>query len=111
MPSNEEVKRRLMADYERLLDELLAKRKPEDEITLNEIEQLVLEAREEMSEDLLAALTEVREWEQPKCPHCGGKTQYKGQRSKQVVTLSGEVTLRSAYYYCPACQTGFSPST
>ena len=35
---------------------------------------------------------------------------YKGQRSKQVVTLSGEVTLSSAYYYCPACQTGFSPS-
>lgn len=110
MPSNEELKKRLLAEYEQVLDELLAKRKAEDEITLSEIEELVLEAREEMSTDLLAVLTEVKEWEQPKCPHCGGKTQYKGQRSKQVVTRSGEVTLRSAYYYCPACQRGFSPS-
>jgi phage terminase large subunit GpA-like protein len=110
MPSNEELKKRLLAEYEQVLDELLAKRKPEEEITLSEIEELVLDAREAMSAELLAALTEVREWEQPSCPHCGGKTQYKGQRSKQVVTRSGEVTLQSAYYYCPACQTGFSPS-
>lgn len=110
MPSNEELKKRLLAEYERVLDELLAKRKPEDEITLSEIEELVLEAREEMSEGLLAALTEMREWEPPRCSHCGGKAQYKGQRRKQVVTLSGEVTLNSAYYDCPACQTGFSPS-
>ena len=110
MPSNEELKKRLIADYEGLLDDLLAKRKPDDEITLGEIEQLVLEARAEMSAQLLAVLTEVREWEQPRCPHCGGKTHYKGQRSKQVVTVSGEVRVTSAYYYCPACETGFSPS-
>jgi tRNA(Ile2) C34 agmatinyltransferase TiaS len=110
MRSNEELKKRLVADYERVLDELLAKRKPDDEITLSEIEQWVMEAREEVSEDLLAALTEVREWEQPTCPSCGGKTHYKGQRSKQVVTVSGEVRLTSGYYYCPVCQTGFFPS-
>jgi tRNA(Ile2) C34 agmatinyltransferase TiaS len=110
MPSNEELKKRLVTEYEGLLDQLLAKRKPEDEITLSEIEQLVLEAREAVSEGLLAALTEVREWRQPMCPHCGGKTDYKGQRSKQVVTASGEVKLTSAYYYCPVCQTGFFPS-
>ena len=110
MPSNEELKQRLVAEYEGLLDDLLAKRKPDDEITLDEIEQLVMEAREEVSENLLAALTEVREWEQPRCPQCGGKTHYKGQRSKHVVTVSGEVRVTSAYYYCPACETGFSPS-
>ena len=110
MPSNEEIKQRLVADYEGLLDDLLAKRKPDEEITLDEIEQLVLEARAEMSAQLLAVLTEVREWEQPRCPQCGGKTHYKGQRSKHVVTVSGEVRVTSAYYYCPACETGFSPS-
>ena len=110
MPSNEEIKQRLVADYEGLLDDLLAKRKPDEEITLDEIEQLVLEARAEMSAQLLAVLTEVREWEQPRCRQCGGKTHYKGQRSKQVVTVSGEVRVTSAYYYCPACETGFSPS-
>ena len=110
MPSNEALKQRLVAEYEGLLDDLLARRKPDDEITLDEIEQMVMEASAAMSGQLLAALTEVREWEQPPCPGCGGKTHYKGQRSKQVVTVSGEVAIRSAYYYCPACQAGFSPS-
>lgn len=109
MPTNEGLKQHLMADYERVQDELLAKRKPDDEIALSEIEQLVLEAREEMSEQMLAALTEVGEWEQPRCPWCGGRMHYKGRRSRQVVTLSGEVRLSSAYYYRPSCQTGFPP--
>ena len=107
---DEELKRKLMAQIEEIIDQMLAGRSPDDEITLSEIEQLVVEARGDIGEQILAALVDVEQVEQPECAQCGGKMQDKGQRTRQLVTVGGEVRLQSHYYYCPVCKTGFSPS-
>jgi tRNA(Ile2) C34 agmatinyltransferase TiaS len=110
MQTNDEIKKQLLAKYEALLDEVLAQRKADHEITLDEIEALVGEAQVGVGEDMLSSLTQVEQLEQPRCPQCRGQMQYKGRRPKQIITLRGEVKIESTYYYCPVCKTGFSPS-
>lgn len=56
MRTNDENKKQLLAKYEAMLDEVLAKRKADDEITLDEIEALVGEAQEGMRVDMVSAL-------------------------------------------------------
>jgi tRNA(Ile2) C34 agmatinyltransferase TiaS len=110
MATKAAMKATLLAEYEAALDTMLAKRKPDDEITLSEIETLVGEVQQAVGKQMLQQLTQIAESEQPLCPQCGGRMQYKGKRPKQVVTTRGEVTVQSAYHYCAACKRGFSPS-
>ncbi len=42
--------------------------------------------------------------------HQGHCARYIGLRSRQVITVSGLRWLRRAYYYCPACGTGWCPT-
>jgi hypothetical protein len=43
------------------------------------------------------------------CAGCGGPAGYAGSRPKTVTTVLGVVTLRRAWYHCPACRHGFAP--
>ena len=58
-----------------MLEQLLARRKPAGEITLGEIEGLVIEARQEIEKWLTQILVEANTEEQavpgPTCPECG----------------------------------------
>jgi len=110
MATKAAMKAVLLAEYEAALDAMLAKRKPDDEITLSEIEALVGEVQQAVGQHVLQQLTQIAESDQPVCPSCGGRMQYKGKRPKQVVTTRGEVTVPSAYHYCAKCKRGFSPS-
>jgi len=40
---------------------------------------------------------------------CGQMARYVDRRSKCFQTVLGELTLERAYYYCPACHSGFCP--
>jgi hypothetical protein len=40
---------------------------------------------------------------------CGQSARYVDRRSKTFKTVLGDLTLARAYYYCPACQSGFCP--
>ncbi len=40
---------------------------------------------------------------------CGGAAGFEGYRAKEVQTLVGWITLRRAYYACPACGAGQAP--
>ena len=42
------------------------------------------------------------------CP-CGQPARFAGRRSKRFLTVLGDITLRRAYYHCPACRAGFAP--
>jgi len=110
---DEELKARMMAETETVLARLMKQRKPTEAITLREIEALVLEAREEIGKRLTQVLVEAGTGRQvvpgPACAVCGGEMHYKGEREKQVVTQTGEVTLSRAYYYCEACKRGVFP--
>ena len=112
MAGEEELKRRMLKEAEEAIDELLKKRKLPDEITLSEIEELVGEAGEQVKAGMTRVLAKESEDRQDvnlKCEECGRRMEYKGQKSKRVVTETGEVTVKRAYYYCPHCRVGIFP--
>ncbi len=108
--SDGEIKARLLAETEAILDEVLKARHPSE--SLDDMEALATEARRRFGQQVMASL--VGEHGQPaleqvNCPNCGQAMRYKGRKDKQVVSTSGEVTVRRAYYYCPSCRQGYFP--
>lgn len=104
------LRHHLLAEAEKAIDEMLKKKAAPDKITLSEIEDLVGQLGKQLEQKSLEALVEVSS--NPKgvcCPQCGGEVRGKGRRSRQVVTVRGEVKIEREYYYCSACQQGFFP--
>jgi uncharacterized protein with PIN domain len=102
----------LMAELEVVVEQLLAEQGKAEELTLSEIEEVVLAAGKEIQARLTGRLVEINaEGEQKPgiCPVCGGKLRHKGYREKDVVTRTGEVRVKRAYYYCETCQKGIFP--
>jgi uncharacterized protein with PIN domain len=108
-----ELKARMMAETEAVFEQLLARKKPAEDITLTEIEALVMEARQEIEARLTQILVDASPEPQmvpgPSCEECGKEMHYKGLREKRVITQTGEVTIRRPYYYCEACKRGVFP--
>lgn len=110
--TDEELKAQMMAEAEAAIDRVLHEKRGADEITLSEIEELAVTAREAVGEGIAAALVEAStgETEQPPaCPECGAMMRYKGQKDKWIVSEAGEVKVRRAYYHCGACGRGLFP--
>ena len=107
--TSEAVKGRLMAQVEAAIDEMLAKKSPDDTITMNEIEDLAVRVGQQVEQDVVGVLVEREKSEVVSCSTCGRKMQYKGTRRKQVVSQAGEVSIARAYYYCPDCKGGVFP--
>jgi len=111
--ANSALKARLMAKAEALIDELLTAQKPAQETKLVDIEQAVVGLGQRLQQALTAELvnahTAVVESAGLTCPQCGGKLKAKGKRTRRVVTETGEVSVRRAYYHCAACGTGVFP--
>lgn len=112
--TDDELKARMKAKTEAEIEQLFVTKKTPAEITLGEIERAVFQAGESIKAELTAGLVErVSRGEPtvpgPNCPECGQEMHYKGLKSKQVVTETGEVTLERAYYYCETCRSGFFP--
>lgn len=108
--SDAEFKARVLAETEAILDEMLQARQGDN--TLDDIEALASQARLRFGERLTASL--AGEYGQPSlkavsCPGCGQGMAYKGQKDKRLVTTTGEITVKRAYYYCPDCQQGYFP--
>jgi len=111
--TEDELKSRMLAEVEVAIDKLLAHKKGAEETTLTEIEQLVLVARQEIGEGLTVALVEesvgVGQMPGPACSECGQEMHYKGLKQKRVVSETGEVEVKRAYYYCETCKAGLFP--
>ena len=106
---NTELKTEIMSQLEKRVDELLAGRKSDDEITLSEIEETVLRIRHQMGEDIAQTLSSVEEQHEASCEVCGAQAINKGAKPKQVVTQGGTLELQRRYFYCPTCCQGFFP--
>lgn len=107
-----EMKARLLAKAEAVIDEVLAARQPPSEAKLADIEQSALRVGQHLAQALTAELVAesgaaVATW--PDCPECGRRMRVKGKRQRVVVLETGEVTVERAYYHCAACQTGVFP--
>lgn len=110
--TGEELRARLMAEAERVIDDMLAKKSAPDQITMRDIEQLALESGWDFREQVVKHLTQTSvgsETETVRCPTCGGVMQRRGKRAKQVVSEAGEVRLERQYYYCEGCGRGSFP--
>jgi uncharacterized protein with PIN domain len=106
------LKEELMEELEAIVEQLLAEQGKAEALTLSEIEEVVMAAGKEIQARLTERLVEVNaEGEQKPgvCPVCGGKLRHKGDRRKDVVTRTGEVRVKRAYYYCETCRKGFFP--
>jgi hypothetical protein len=107
-------KARLMQEAERVIDELLDWSDHTPEPNLSQIEKVVLELRERLSEEMVQGVLEGQEAKQPAmsppCPKCGQKMKYKDQKEVTPLTFVGEVEIERAYYHCEKCKVGFFPS-
>jgi hypothetical protein len=110
-PDKEQLKARMMAEAESVIDRMLSEGSEKDQLDLSDIEHLARAAGQRIMEQLTSALidTEAQEEETCTCPECGQKGRYKGRRTRNLVTDTGEVRLERSYYYCPTCRKGFFP--
>lgn len=108
----DDLEAKLMLKAKEALQKLLAKQKPKDEITLSDMEISVGEFGEELLQEIMQELVEVSsasENHSINCPNCERTMRYKGKKSKQMMTLRGEVEIERNYYYCETCRSGHFP--
>jgi uncharacterized protein with PIN domain len=113
MSKREEIKARIMGRMEARLEKVLGDDEAVEGMTLTEIEEAALEVGAVLEAAITAELAgagETRvEPERPHCPRCGNELRHKGYRTKEVITRTGEVKVKRAYYYCQTCRRGFFP--
>lgn len=109
--AQDELRKRLLAEAEKAIDKLLQAKRPDDEMTFNELEDLVGELGHEVEHATLGQLVQVEEKAQGgvRCPECGQTAQNKGLKKRQIVSRRGTVEVERRYYYCGPCQQGFFP--
>jgi len=111
--SREQVKTKLLADAEVLIDELLDWNDNTPAPTLTQIEDVVLGLRKRLGERVAEAMVENQETVQPalqvKCPTCGCEMRSKGMKRTEVESRVGSVEVERQYYYCDHCKKGLFP--
>lgn len=108
--NKDELKANLLKAYEAQLDKRLTDLGAE--LSLSEIEEVALELRGQVSEDITQALVDQqgqRVVPDEYCPSCGCRMRNKGRKPRRIVTRSGEVEVERTYYYCETCQAGHFP--
>ena len=111
--SPEELKARLMAEAEKAIDELIATKPVGMQITLADIERLVLKSGQQFQAGLLEELGQMNSAIQDAsqiCPRCGSRLQRRGRRTRHLWTKAGEMSLERMYVVCPDCGEAFFPS-
>lgn len=108
---NKDLKARMMAEAEEVIDRMLTKKSKQRELQLSDIERMVREAGQQVMERFTGEMVseEAQRQESGICPECGQKMRNKGCKARDLVTETGEVRLERAYYYCPRCQKGIFP--
>jgi len=110
---DDELKEEMKALAKAINQKLMADGILNSQMTLADIERTVLSAGQQFQAALTEAAIEATEKEgeriRPYCTKCGGKMRHQGYRKRQIVTETGEVVLRRAYYLCEACGEGFFP--
>lgn len=96
----------------RLARELVAERFPDQEMTLEQMEEALAEVKRELGERLQRAWVEQqapKAESRPACRGCGGRARFVEWRTRLLVTRHGECAFTRRYYHCAACREGFAP--
>ena len=112
--SREKLKAELLAKAEAEIEMLLDWHEANEKPSWTEIEEEVLQIRQnigqELSKSLLKDQGANRPVPGPSCKECGQEMSYKGQKPKKLKSSLGKIELERGYYYCESCRVGFSPS-
>jgi hypothetical protein len=106
--TRDEMIKRLTQRFRKMLEE----KTPKEPKTLAEIEKISQEIGEQIKRDIEESFcaTHGSGYEGPRLScSCGGIAQFKNYYTKRHVSLSGEQTIKRAYYYCKVCGKGFAP--
>ena len=111
--TREERKAHLMERLEKAVDELLNWEEKHPRPTLRQLEDIILELREQIGEEMADEVLERMEGRTPvpgpACPKCGKEMRYKGEHEKQVESRAGKMEYERGYYACPECEAGLFP--
>lgn len=112
--NRQEQKAELMRAAEGLIDELLDWDEQAEAPTLTEIEDVILQLRQQMGRRMAEEVLREQEAKTPvpgpECPTCQREMRYRGEKQKEVESLLGAVEFERGYYYCDHCKSGlFSP--
>lgn len=111
--TDEELRARLLAEAEKVINDMLAEKPATKEMKLSDIERWVLRTGQQVQtrllEELAQASQESQNGEALMCDRCGSRMQRRGTRPRQVVTEVGAMSLERAYYVCPGCGASLFP--
>ena len=108
-----EVKGKLMQQAELLIDQLLDWNEHTTRPTLTQIEDIVLQLRKQLGEQMALAVIDSQEAKRPtpgpRCLACQREMHYKDVKDNTVDSRVGTLPLERGYYYCETCRTGLFP--
>lgn len=111
--SKEEKKAELLAQAEKLIDEMLDWDDETEAPTLRDIERVALRLRKRFGQGITEAVIELQEERRPvpgpSCPECGAEMQYKGMKGTTVEGQVGDLEIERGHYYCGECRRGLFP--
>lgn len=106
------LKAKLLSHYSARLDDVLEQVADEKRLNISEIEEIALNLRQEVGENVTESLAEHESNQEEVdiiCSSCQQKMRNKGRKAKWVKTQSGTIQMKRSYYYCPECQAGHFP--
>src|SRR5260370_6742100 len=110
--SRSEIKAQVMAELEAVVEKALCQGEAGKSQTITSIEDLVLQVRSEISQELTGWMVGQASGPNlpgPRCTKCGQEMHYKGLKRGYIRTRAGEVSPERAYYHCSKCQQGSFP--
>ena len=109
-PDKEDLKAKLLAKAEAEIEAMLSDPKVNPKMSLSEMERVVGELGSKLNQQVMQELVNTSQGEtEERCPECGGRLRYKGQRSKRIESVRGEIEAKRDYYTCSDCGAGFFP--
>jgi hypothetical protein len=82
-----------------------------DNVTYDDIEEMAQrigeETKREIEDETARAQGTGYVGTRMDCPSCGSRSRYRGQRLRQVISLSGGHMIARSYYHCDSCRLGW----
>lgn len=106
-------KAKLQTKVEAIIEAMLDWDEKNEAPNFREIEEEVLKLRQRFGEELVSVVVEGQEARQPaeipKCPSCGQRMEYKGQKDRVVESWLGGLKVERGNYHCNRCKSGLFP--
>jgi hypothetical protein len=110
--TREQMEKELEGKAKEVIKRLMDWNETHNEPDLTQIEDIVLELREELGKEFACSLISSQGKKEPvveRCGTCGREMRNKGRKRKVVESRIGEIVLERGYCYCTECGAGIFP--